>query len=82
MEYHTKSVKAGTKDCGIMADMPAGSYEHNKETALLNAKKFGCSAQVILYGSNLFKQNFFLRDKFVDYKLPKLFLDAGVEVEQ
>ena len=39
MEYHTKSVKAGTKDCGIMADMPAGSYEHNKEIALLNAKK-------------------------------------------
>jgi hypothetical protein len=51
-------------------------------SALLNAKKFGCSAQVILYGSNLFKQNFFLRDKFVDFKLPKLFLDAGVEVEQ
>jgi len=39
MEYHTKSVKAGTTVCPIMSDMPAGSYEHNKETALVNAKK-------------------------------------------
>lgn len=39
MEYHTKSVAAGAKLCCIMADMPAGSYEHNKETALFNAKK-------------------------------------------
>ncbi len=39
MEYHTKSVAAGTTVCSIMTDMPAGSYEHNKETALLNAKK-------------------------------------------
>ena len=39
MEYHTKSVKAGTTNCCIMTDMPAGSYEHNKETALHNAKK-------------------------------------------
>ena len=39
MEYHTKSVAAGCKDCCIMTDMPAGSYEKEKETALLNAKK-------------------------------------------
>jgi len=38
MEYHTKSVKAGSTVCPIMTDMPAGSYEHNKETALVNAK--------------------------------------------
>lgn len=39
MEYHTKSVAAGKTDCSIMTDMPAGSYELSKETALLNAKR-------------------------------------------
>jgi 3-methyl-2-oxobutanoate hydroxymethyltransferase len=39
MEYHTKSVAAGRTDCSIMTDMPAGSYELSKETALLNAKR-------------------------------------------
>ena len=39
MVYHTQSVAAGSKDCCIMADMPFNSYEHSKETALLNAKK-------------------------------------------
>ena len=39
MEYHTKSVAAGIKSCCIMTDMPVGSYEHDKETALINAKK-------------------------------------------
>ena len=39
MEYHTKSVAAGTIACSIMTDMPAGSYELSKETALLNAKR-------------------------------------------
>jgi 3-methyl-2-oxobutanoate hydroxymethyltransferase len=39
MEYHTKSVAAGTKDCCIMTDMPIGSYEHDKALALINAKK-------------------------------------------
>jgi len=39
MEYHTKSVAAGTTACSIMTDMPAGSYELSKETALLNAKR-------------------------------------------
>ena len=39
MEYHTKSVATGTTGCCIMTDMPAGSYEHSKETALFNAKK-------------------------------------------
>jgi 3-methyl-2-oxobutanoate hydroxymethyltransferase len=39
MEYHTKSVAAGTKSCCIMTDMPIGSYEHDKDIALINAKK-------------------------------------------
>lgn len=39
MEYHTKSVAAGVINCPIMTDMPAGSYELDKETALLNAKR-------------------------------------------
>lgn len=39
MVYHTQSVAAGSKDCCIMADMPFNSYEHSKETALINAKK-------------------------------------------
>ena len=39
MEYHTKSVAAGASACCIMTDMPAGSYELSKETALINAKK-------------------------------------------
>lgn len=39
MEYHTQSVAAGTKHCCIMADMPFGSYEHDKASALINAKK-------------------------------------------
>ena len=39
MEYHTRSVVAGAKDCCIMTDMPVGSYEHEKETALANAKR-------------------------------------------
>lgn len=39
MEYHTKSVVAGIKNCCVMTDMPAGSYEFDKENALLNAKK-------------------------------------------
>lgn len=39
MEYHTKSVAAGIKSCCIMTDMPIGSYEHDKNIALINAKK-------------------------------------------
>ncbi|MFZ9642083.1 MAG: 3-methyl-2-oxobutanoate hydroxymethyltransferase [Candidatus Methylopumilus sp.] len=39
MEYHTKSVAAGSTHCCIMADMPAGSYEQNQASALQNAKK-------------------------------------------
>ena len=49
MEYHTKSVAAGTIACCIMTDMPVGSYEHCKETALLNAKK------LIAAGANIVK---------------------------
>jgi len=49
MEYHTKAVKAGTTECCIMSDMPAGSYEHSKKTALLNAKK------LIAAGANIVK---------------------------
>jgi 3-methyl-2-oxobutanoate hydroxymethyltransferase len=39
MEYHTKSVAAGIKSCCIMTDMPIGSYEHDKDIALINARK-------------------------------------------
>ncbi len=39
MEYHTTSVAAGVTNSCIMTDMPVGSYEQDKETALLNAKK-------------------------------------------
>jgi len=39
MEYHTKSVAAGASASCIMTDMPAGSYELSKKTALINAKK-------------------------------------------
>ena len=39
MAYHTKSVAAGSLNCCIMTDMPAGSYEHSQEAALANAKK-------------------------------------------
>jgi 3-methyl-2-oxobutanoate hydroxymethyltransferase len=49
MEYHTKSVAAGALDCCIMTDMPAGSYEHSKETALINAKR------LIAAGANIVK---------------------------
>ena len=33
MEYHTKSVAAGTTNCCIMADMPAGCYEDSLDAA-------------------------------------------------
>jgi 3-methyl-2-oxobutanoate hydroxymethyltransferase len=49
MEYHTQSVAAGALDCCIMTDMPAGSYEHSKETALINAKR------LIAAGANIVK---------------------------
>ena len=49
MEYHTKSVAAGASACCIMTDMPVGSYEQCKETALLNAKK------LITSGANIVK---------------------------
>jgi 3-methyl-2-oxobutanoate hydroxymethyltransferase len=39
MEYHTRSVAAGRKNCRIMTDMPIGSYEDDKDIALINAKK-------------------------------------------
>jgi 3-methyl-2-oxobutanoate hydroxymethyltransferase len=39
MEYHTRSVAAGRKNCCIMTDMPIGSYEDDKDIALINAKK-------------------------------------------
>ena len=48
MEYHTKSVAAGTTNCCIMTDMPAGSYEHSKEAALFNAKKLMSSGADII----------------------------------
>jgi 3-methyl-2-oxobutanoate hydroxymethyltransferase len=39
MEYHTRSVAAGRKNCCIMTDMPIGSYEDDKDIALINARK-------------------------------------------
>ncbi|OYY50173.1 MAG: 3-methyl-2-oxobutanoate hydroxymethyltransferase [Methylophilaceae bacterium 17-44-8] len=38
MMYHTKIVASGAKHTPIMADMPYGSYEHDKESALSNAQ--------------------------------------------
>lgn len=49
MIYHTKSVAAGTKNCCIMADMPVGSYEHDKQAALANAQ------QLIQAGADIVK---------------------------
>jgi len=49
MQYHTKSVAAGSAGCCIMADMPAGSYEHSTEQALINAK------QLIQAGASIVK---------------------------
>jgi len=39
MIYHTSSVAAGAKSTLIMTDMPLNSYEHDHETALLNAQR-------------------------------------------
>lgn len=38
MVYHVKSVAAGAKHAIIMADMPFGSYEHDHQAALNNAR--------------------------------------------
>jgi 3-methyl-2-oxobutanoate hydroxymethyltransferase len=38
MTYHTKNVAAGALNTFIVADMPIGSYELDKEAALKNAK--------------------------------------------
>jgi 3-methyl-2-oxobutanoate hydroxymethyltransferase len=39
MVYHTQSVKAGTKQITIIADMPFGTYEKDRDQALLHAQK-------------------------------------------
>jgi len=39
MVYHTRLVAAGAKNTLIMTDMPYGSYEHDKKSALNNATK-------------------------------------------
>lgn len=38
MIYHTRLVANGAPDTVIMSDMPAGSYEHDLQTALSNAQ--------------------------------------------
>ena len=38
MLYHTRCVVRGAPDAVIMADMPAGSYEHDHAQALVNAQ--------------------------------------------
>lgn len=40
MIYHTKSVRRGTKNALLVADMPFMSYQTSIETALLNAGRF------------------------------------------
>lgn len=39
MIYHTRAVAAGAKNALVMTDMPYGTYEHDKEAALENARQ-------------------------------------------
>ena len=46
MQYHTRCVAAGSRNAYIVADLPFGSYQQNREQALRNAARLMAAGEV------------------------------------